>query len=80
MNQERLNYLLMSWNVHGLSLQEKCDAVRDTVSISHPHIVCLQESKLRSLDTAKCRAFLPTYLSSFTYSPADGAWGRMITD
>lgn len=79
MNQERFNYLLLSWNVRGLGLTEKCDAVRDTISISHPHIVCLQESKLRSLDANKCKAFLPTYLSAFTYAPVDGVRGGLIT-
>lgn len=79
MNQERFNYTILSWNVRGLGLKEKFDAVRDTISISHPHIACLQESKLHSLDVAKCKAFLPAYLNAFTYAPADGARGGLVT-
>lgn len=68
----------MSWNVRGLGLPEKCDAVRDTISISHPHIVCIQESKLSSIDSTKSKAFLPASLSSFTYSPAGGSCGGLV--
>lgn len=46
--------------------------MHDTISISHSHIVCLQESKLNAIDSMKCRAFLPSYLSAFTFSPVDG--------
>jgi hypothetical protein len=59
--------------------QDKCDAVRDTISVSHPHIVCLQESKLDSPDAFKCKSFLPAYLSAFAFSPADGSRGGIIT-
>lgn len=31
------------------------------------------------MDVAKCKSFLPTYLSTFTYSPADGARGGLVT-
>lgn len=63
----------------GLGQQEKCDAVRDAISISHPHIVCLQESKLHEPDAYKCKSFLPTYLSDFAFVPANGSRGGIVT-
>jgi hypothetical protein len=59
MNQNRFVYSIMSWNVRGLGRQDKCDAVRDAISISHPHIVCLEESKLNVIDSHKCKSFIP---------------------
>lgn len=52
--------------------------MHDTLSISHPHIVCLQESKLNSIDATKCRAFLPSYLSAFTFTRVDDPRGGLI--
>lgn len=59
MNQKRFIYSVMSWNVHGLGRQDKCDAIHGTVSISHPHIAYLQETKLNEINAYKCKSFPP---------------------
>lgn len=46
MNHSHVDYSVLSWNVHGLGRQDKCDTVYDTISVSHPHIAYLQETKL----------------------------------
>jgi exonuclease III len=79
MNQLRFTYILMSWNICGLGQNDKCDAVHDAISVSRPHIVCLQESKLDSATMAKCQTFLPPYLSEFSAVPANNTMGGLIT-
>jgi hypothetical protein len=79
MNEVRCAYSVVSWNIHGLGHPEKCDAVRDTLSISHPHIICIQESKLENFDSFKCRSVFPPYLSSFAFTPVVGSRGGLIT-
>lgn len=79
MNQKRLEYLVLSWNVRGLGRVDKCDIVRNSISSSHPHVCCLQESKLDDLDSNKVRAFLPSPLSSHYMLPADGSRGGVVT-
>jgi hypothetical protein len=74
MNQEHFTLMLLLWNVRGLSLKEKHNAVMDTIAISHPHIVCI-ESKLRAIDSATCKSFLPSYLSNFSFSPSEVSRG-----
>lgn len=71
----------MSWNVRGLGLgrRKKCDAVQDTIAVSHPHIVSIQESKLHSLDSRKLCSFLPPHLDSFAFAPAAGSRRGIVT-
>lgn len=79
MNQINMHftYSVLSCNVRGLGQTEKCDAVRDTISVSCPHIACLQETKLSSLTQAKSRAFLPPFLSEFISVLAAGSRGGL---
>lgn len=79
MNQECFTFMLLSWNVRGLGLKEKRDAIMDTIAISHHHIVCIKESKLRAIDSAMCKSFLPSYLSDLSFSPFEGSRGGLIT-
>jgi exonuclease III len=79
MNQRRLNYCVLSWNVRGLGQSEKCDAVRDTLTSNNPHIACIQESKLAEIDSLKSRSFLPSNLASFLHVPAEGSRGGILT-
>lgn len=67
MNSNRFAYTVVSWNIRGLGHHEKCDAVRDTISISCPHIVYIQESKLADFDNLKCKSVFP---STFPASPS----------
>ncbi|CAN6270194.1 unnamed protein product [Urochloa humidicola] len=79
MNRNRLCFTFMSWNVRGLGQSNKCDLVRDTISITHPHVICLQETKLSSLSCLQARSFLPATLNTFLDLPANGTKGGILT-
>ncbi|RCV22155.1 hypothetical protein SETIT_4G197800v2, partial [Setaria italica] len=73
------SFSLLSWNVRGLGDPQKCTVVKDSISSSHPSIVCLQESKLRALDGLKARSFLPPAITAFRCVDALDTRGGIIT-
>ncbi|KAG2622150.1 hypothetical protein PVAP13_3NG281341, partial [Panicum virgatum] len=79
MNAKRLDYLIVCWNVRGLGTSPKCDDVRDALTSANPHVVCLQETKLRELDPRRHPSFLPPSLDSHLAIPADGSRSGIIT-
>ncbi|CAO2147693.1 unnamed protein product [Urochloa humidicola] len=79
MNDSRLVYVILCWNVRGLGDQQKCDDVRSTISSSPPHIVCLQETKLQAPSPHQHRSFLHPSLDAITYLPAAGTRGGLAT-
>jgi len=66
-------------NVRGLGQTDKCDVVRDNVAKNHPQIACLQETKLMDLDARAVRAFLPSALDDYRFTPAVGSRGGILT-
>ena len=79
MNVKCLNYLIFCWNVRGLGSSPKCNDIRDAISFSSPHIVCLQETKIRNLPPLRHPPFLPSYLDAHMAIPAVGSRGGLIT-
>ena len=79
MNVKRLKYLNFCWNVRGLGSSPKCNDIRDAISFSSPHIVCLQETKIRDLPPLRHPPFLPSYLDAHMAIPAVGSRGGLIT-
>ncbi|KAM0926580.1 hypothetical protein ACQ4PT_003607 [Festuca glaucescens] len=63
----------------GLGDDDKCGLVRDAILDARPSIVCIQESKLSSLDRVKLRSFLPPYFSDFASRDDDGSQGGIVT-
>jgi exonuclease III len=54
--------------------------VRNAFCDAKPSIVCLQETKLESIDVFKAKSFLPTNIAStFVFAPADGTRGGILT-
>jgi exonuclease III len=49
------------------------------ISVASPTILCLQESKLASLDVFKQKSFLPPSLSGVAEKNADGSRGGLVT-
>ncbi|CAN6171049.1 unnamed protein product [Urochloa humidicola] len=78
MNENRLAFVVMCWNVRGLGSFDKCDLVRASIDSVHPHIVCLQETKLDSLP-AYHPSFLPSVLDSYHDLPATHTCGGICT-
>lgn len=50
LNELHTTIHFVSWNVRGLNERSKCLAVRQTILIENPDIICLQETKLSDLD------------------------------
>jgi exonuclease III len=74
-----LKLLFCSWNVRGLGDPDKCNIVSDNVSNASVSVMCIQESKLASLDNAKARSLLPHSLSDHVEVDADGSRGGIVT-
>lgn len=73
------NWYFLSWNVRGISSQEKWDNIRDKIRELSPHIFSLQETKREAFDRAYVKKFCPRHLSEFVFSPSRGASGGLIT-
>ncbi|KAK1685445.1 hypothetical protein QYE76_046293 [Lolium multiflorum] len=73
------NLRLESWNVQGLGDPDKCAVVKNAATAAAPSVLCLQETKLSSLNTAKARTFLPPFLSENATRDADGSRGGILT-
>ncbi|CAN6353500.1 unnamed protein product [Urochloa humidicola] len=78
MNEKCLSYLLVCWNVRGLGSSDKCDEVRSSIDLLHPHLACLQETKLNSLPNHH-PPFLPRNLDSWLDVPANLTRGGICT-
>jgi exonuclease III len=72
-------FIFASWNVCGLGDADKCIDVKSALSIYPPDIICIQESKLQSLNSFKASSVLPPSCRSFHFIPSIGASGGIIT-
>jgi len=59
MNSNTRQFLVMSWNVRGLGDSDKCNLVRNVLVDAKPSVICIQETKLATLDLFKAKTFLP---------------------
>lgn len=69
---------ILCWNIRGINSQEKWDAIRDKISESACHVVCLQETKRASFDPFYLKKFYPRSIDKFAFSPSDGASGGLL--
>jgi hypothetical protein len=60
-NNNRSNKILF-WNIRGLNLQEKWDAIRDKISESACQVLCIQETKRETFDNFYIKKFCPKSL------------------
>ena len=72
------NLSILCWNVRGLNCPDRRATVHETIASSSCQLVCIQESKLQSVDP-----FLAAYLGgqrlkSFAQRPADGTKGGIL--
>lgn len=76
MNSNTRPFLVVSWNVRGLGDSDKCNLVRNVFTDAKPSVICIQETKLASIDLFKAKSFLPTnFAASFVLAPAEGTRG-----
>jgi exonuclease III len=77
MDQLPRQYRMFSWNVHGLSSMAKQQDVTQVISSINPDLVCLQETKLSSLNPLLVRSILGAgFKDNYVSLPASGARGR----
>jgi exonuclease III len=69
---------ILSWNVRGINSQAKWDYLRDKIAESVAAIVCIQETKRDSFDSAYISKFCPRHLNKFYFSPSVGASGGLL--
>jgi exonuclease III len=66
------DFSILSWNVRGLNQQARHDAVRELISDTTYHLVCLQETKLSTIDMFTTDALGGPKLNNFRFKPAEG--------
>lgn len=73
------NIKILFWNIRGINSQFKWDALRDKISESSCHIICIQETKRECFDPFYIKKFCPRSFDKFAFSPSIGASGGLIT-
>jgi hypothetical protein len=75
------NQVLINWNVRGLNNPARRQVVREIINEHRCRIVCLQESKLQSVDDAVIGTTLgQSFTSAYAVLPAQGTCGGIIWD
>ena len=73
------NCRLLNWNVRGLNEGARQDTVNELVRDTGATIVCLQETKLQSMDQgAVSRTVGPKFANSFAILPAAQTRGGIL--
>lgn len=68
----------ISWNVRGLGQREKRLAVRQSVLLQQPDILCLQETKLQTIDDVTLKEICGRNMGGFVTLNAIGSRGGVL--
>lgn len=66
------NISILCWNVRGLNCPDRRSAIRELISVTPCHIVCLQETELETIDPLTVTHIGGQRLSSFAH------WGILL--
>lgn len=69
---------MLTSNVRGLNEKDKRLAVRQTIILEKPDVVCLQETKLSSVNQTIVSQVCGRRLKGFTYLEAEGTRGGIL--
>jgi exonuclease III len=69
------DFSILCWNVRGLNLQARRDAVHAMISTTTCHLACLQETKLSMVDRSIVTTLGGPKLNNFSFKPAEGNSG-----
>ena len=78
MNNNNRNWNILNWNIRGMNSEDKCLALRQKIDESDCNIVCLQETKRETFDTAYLKKFCPSRINNFAFLPSVGASGGFL--
>jgi hypothetical protein len=68
MDALNISYKMLSWNVRGPNNIAKQEDIKQVINILKPDLVCLQETKLSSLDSSTARNIIGAdYENSFLF-------------
>ena len=70
MTDRNHNLTILNWNVRGLNCPDRRTTVHETIASTPCHIVCLQESKMESVDDYTAAHIGGHRLKSFAQRPA----------
>lgn len=72
------NFSIVCWNVRGLNAAARVLTVHEMIKTMTAHIVCLQETKLQTIDRPLA-LFLGAYkFDNFAFKPAQGTKGGIL--
>ena len=72
---DRRQWNVLCWNIRGINASDKWDAVRQKIEESACSVVCLQETKCSTFDSAFVRNFAPRHFDRFEFFPSVGLSG-----
>lgn len=72
------NLSILCWNVRGLNCPDRRAAVHQTIASSSCHLVCIQESKLQTVDPFIAAYLGGQRLKNFAQRLADGTKGGIL--
>jgi exonuclease III len=69
---------IFNWNVRGLNAPARSEAVRTMIQAACPNLVCLEETKLASVDDHIALDILGYSLDGYHFLPASGTRGGIL--
>lgn len=69
---------ILCWNIRGLNVSDKWDAIRNKIDESSCSIVCIQETKRENFDMAYIRQFAPRRFDKYDYVTSVGVSGGLL--
>ena len=69
---------VLSWNVRGLNEKDKRLAVRQTVLLEKPDVICFQETKMSVMNNSVIQQACGRRLKDSEYKGADGTKGGIL--
>ena len=69
---------ILNWNVRGLNCPNRRSTIRETITATPCHLVCLQEKKLEQVDLSMASSLGGPRLKSFVQRPAIGTRGGIL--
>ena len=72
------NWNILCWNITGLNVVDKHDAVRNKIEESGCSIVCLQETKIEHFEMSFIRKFSPRRFDAYDFVPSIGTSGGIL--
>ena len=69
---DKRQWNVLCWNIRGINATDKGDVVRQKIEESVCSVVCLQETKWTTFDSAYVRNFAPCHFDKFEFFPSVG--------